>query len=86
MNPNKTNLLADVDRSQLVGVTGGGQIVHGIQNAKTGEWKWREEIHYPDPKPDLMVPTHIEAGIIDAKTGLWIKKETLDYLRPVPQK
>ena len=28
--------LRTLDRSQLDDVTGGGQIVHGVQNAKTG--------------------------------------------------
>jgi len=84
MNANKPEPTL-VDRSKLVGVTGGGVFVHGIKNAKTGEWEWKQEIHYADPKPDLMVPTHIEFGLKDAKTGGWITHETRDYLRPVPQ-
>jgi len=77
--------LGDIDRSQIVGVTGGVKLVHGIKNAKTGQWETRHEVEIPEYKPDLMVPTHIEFGIKDAKTGLWITHETRDYLRPVPQ-
>jgi hypothetical protein len=75
-----------IDRSWLLGVTGGIHIEAGIKNAKTGAWESKQVFDIPDPKPDLMVPTHIELGIKDAKTGQWIKKETHDYLRPVPQK
>jgi len=81
------NPLGTLDRSQLAGVTGGLHLEHGIKNAKTGEWVWRQELDVPDHfyKPHLMVPTHIEWGIQDAKTGMWKKHETHDYLRPVPQ-
>lgn len=86
MNANKTkpSVLGDVDRSRLVGVTGGVHIEAGIKNAKTGAWESRQVFDIPDRKPDFMVPTHVEFGIKDAKTGQWINKETRDYLRPVP--
>ena len=81
----KTTKTKSIDRSQLVGVTGGIHVEHGIKNAKTGAWETHHEFDIPEYKPDLMVPTHIEFGIKDAKTGLWITHETRDYLRPVPQ-